>query len=524
MNARLKYLPISFHPMAPTFLIGAAVFTGLLLIWHPMFLGNYLLFHTLAELFAIVVACSIFMLAWNARRMLDNDFLLFLGVAYLFVAGLDLLHTLAYDGVGVFGDRGVNPATQFWISARSVEALSLLAAFLFLNRRLPRTPVFAIYGVVFALLTGSILRWEIFPACFVDGEGLTPFKQGMEYLIIAVLGVALGLLYYNRLRFDGQVVRLMAAAVVLTMFAELCFTLYTRPDGFFNMLGHYFKLASFWFIYKALIETGLRQPYQLLYRELKQGAAALRIERDQLERRVEERTADLRRAVAKLQRRTAQLRRLAALLTKAEERERRRLAQVLHDHLQQLLVAARMQLAAACQNAHSLGGVCEFHNSIDDLIREAIEATRTLSVELNPPILHESGLSAALPWLAEDLMKKFGIEVGLEIDPGAEPAGEELRVALFAAVRELLLNVAKHSGAKNAEVRMERRNDQVHLTVRDHGAGFDAGAEHENFGMLSIRERMDMLGGGMMVETAPGKGVLVELAAPLTSVEHAPAP
>src|SRR5512137_1500118 len=87
-------------------------------------LYSYILFHSLTEIFSIVIGCSIFILAWNSRRRLDNDFLLFLGIAYLFVSGLDLIHTLAYKGMGVFPGYDTNLSTQLWIVARYIQALS----------------------------------------------------------------------------------------------------------------------------------------------------------------------------------------------------------------------------------------------------------------------------------------------------------------------------------------------------------------------------------------------------------------
>jgi hypothetical protein len=109
-------------------LAGALVLLGLYLTS----LYNYLLFHSLAEVFAIVVACGVFMVAWNSRRFLDNNYLLFIGIAYLFVAGLDLLHTLAYKGMGVFPDYDANLPTQLWIASRYIQSFSLLIAPLFL--------------------------------------------------------------------------------------------------------------------------------------------------------------------------------------------------------------------------------------------------------------------------------------------------------------------------------------------------------------------------------------------------------
>jgi len=125
-------------------------------------LYSYLLFHSLAELFSIVVACGIFIIAWNSRRFLDNNYFLFIGIAYLFIGGLDLVHTLAYTGMGVFQGYAGNLPTQLWIAARYVESLSLLIAFLFIGRRPKSNIVFFSYVAVISLLLISIFYVFLF--------------------------------------------------------------------------------------------------------------------------------------------------------------------------------------------------------------------------------------------------------------------------------------------------------------------------------------------------------------------------
>ncbi len=482
-----------------------------MLIWHPLFLGNYLLFHSLVELFAIVVAFAVFALAWNTRRLVSNDFLLFLGVALLFVAGLDLLHTLAYRGMGVFEGGGANLAAQLWIAARLVEACSLWAGVIFLRRRLPLKLALTGFGALAGLLVLAIFQWQIFPTMFIEGQGLTTVKRLAEALIIFILLLALVGLFRNRERFDRHVYRLVSAAVVMTILAELCFTLYEGPEGFYNMLGHYFKVTSFWLIYKALADFGLRRPFDLLFRDLKRGEELLRLERDELERTVADRTSELRQAVAQLEHRTEMLQRLAAQLTEAEQRERRRLAQVLHDHLQQLLVAARMQLAVRLRREEPGSQL----GMIDNLIEEAIGVSRSLSVELSPPVLHDGGLVAGLRWLAESFGAKQGLQVEVEAQADAEPEDVNVRVTVFNAVRELLFNVVKHAGVDRARVEVARDSDMMRVTVSDQGAGFEPEGNTENFGLLTIRERIGFIGGRIEVHSAPGQGVRVDLYAPL---------
>lgn len=253
-------------------LIGGVV---LLLALYVSSLHSYLLFHSLAELFSVVVACGIFIVAWNSRRFLDNHYLLFIGIAYLFVAALDTVHTLGYKGMGVFQGYSTNLATQLWIAARYMESLSLLAAPFFIRRKLNAWAVFLVYAVAISGVLASIFWWPVFPVCFVDGAGLTLFKKVSEYVISLFLVGAGALLVKSRKEFDPGVLRLLIASVVVTVGSELAFTLYSDPYGFLNLVGHYLKIVSFYLIYKALIETGLSRPYDLLFRELKQREESL---------------------------------------------------------------------------------------------------------------------------------------------------------------------------------------------------------------------------------------------------------
>ena len=259
-----------------------AFIAGILILFslYLSSLYNYLLFHSLAEIFSIVVACGIFIVAWNSRRILDNNYLLFLGIAFLFIGALDLVHTLGYTGMGIFQGYGTNLPAQLWIATRYMESLSLLIAPLFLARRLRTDFVLMIYAVVTVLVLGSVFYWHIFPTCFVEGEGLTPFKKISEYIISIILIGAITVLFQKRKEFDERVFRLLVASIALTIASELAFTFYIHAYGFSNLVGHYLKIISFYLIYKAIIETGLVKPYDLLFRNLKQREESLRKEKD----------------------------------------------------------------------------------------------------------------------------------------------------------------------------------------------------------------------------------------------------
>jgi len=231
-------------------------------------LYNYLLFHSLSEMFSIVVACGIFIVAWHSRKFLENNYLLFLGIAYLFIALIDLIHTLAYKGMGVFPEYGSNLPTQLWIGARYMESLSLFIAPLFFGRKGRANSIFIAYSIVFSVVLLSIFG-GIFPACFIEGTGLTPFKKISEYIICLILLGAVIRLYQNRDEFDKDILKLLAASILTSIAGELAFTFYISVYGISNLVGHYLKIISFFLIYRALIYSGLTKPYDLLFRGLK---------------------------------------------------------------------------------------------------------------------------------------------------------------------------------------------------------------------------------------------------------------
>ena len=246
-------------------------------------LYSFILFHSLAEIFSIVIGCSFFILAWNSRHRLDNDYLLFLGIAYLFVSGLDLIHTLAYKGMGVFLNYDANLPTQLWIAARYVQALSLLFSPVFLSRKLNVYLVFPGYAAAASLLLWAIFA-GVFPACFVEGAGLTPFKKVSEYIISLILLASAAVLLQKREAFDRNVLTWLIASLALTIGAELAFTLYISVYGFSNLIGHFFKIVAFYLFYKAITEMGLEKPHRLLFRNLKEREAALRDALEEVQR------------------------------------------------------------------------------------------------------------------------------------------------------------------------------------------------------------------------------------------------
>jgi PAS domain S-box-containing protein len=235
----------------------------------------------------------------------------------------------------------------------------------------------------------------------------------------------------------------------------------------------------------------------------------LRQMNETLEQKVTERTA-------LAETRATQLQALAMELVEAEERERQRVAGLLHEDLQQILAAARMQLTAACPSPQS----DPILSRVSQLLEESINKSRRLSHELSPAVLHHSNLFSAIEWLALQMKDQFGLDVRLKSKSAFQLESAPLKVFMFRAVQELLFNVVKHAGVKNARVEFDSVDGSYAIAVSDQGKGFNpdiVGALQPTggFGLLSLRERTRYIGGDIVIESTPGKGSKFILTVPI---------
>jgi PAS domain S-box-containing protein len=215
-----------------------------------------------------------------------------------------------------------------------------------------------------------------------------------------------------------------------------------------------------------------------------------------------------------------QLRSLASELSLAEERLRRRIAAELHDHIAQNLAISKIKLESLKDDVKP--GLAKSLKEVINLISQTIDASRSLTFEISPPVLYELGFETAIGWLARQTRQRFGLDVEFINDEKPKPLNADIRILLFQAVRELLVNVVKHAKAKKAKVYALAVGDNIQVTVEDNGVGFDITALNPakdftkgGFGLFNIRERLDQIGGSVIIQSGRKKGTQITLTAPM---------
>ena len=209
---------------------------------------------------------------------------------------------------------------------------------------------------------------------------------------------------------------------------------------------------------------------------------------------------------------------MASELMLAEERERRRIATVLHDAVVQMLALSKMKVDVLRRELQS-NGVHQQLEEVYMLIDRSIAHTRSLTAELSPPVLYEIGLAAAIQWLGDRFREEHGISFTLADDRSNRPINDETRLVLFHAVRELLVNVFKHAHAARCGVNLRRVDSEIEIVVWDNGHGFTTKSTIDyssgGFGLFNIRQRLSHLGGKLNVRSEPGQGTTATIRAPL---------
>ncbi len=248
--------------------LGVITFLVLPLLWH---FQGYLLFHTLLENICILLSLLLFVIGDRTYKFSENSAILVLSTAFLFASALGFLHALAYKGMNVIPNIDSSMATQFWIARRILESTGILAETFIRKRKVSFIKMASFYFIVTSLLIASIFA-RIFPVCFVEGAGLTPFKKVSEYAIILISLLTLFRLKELNKHFETDYLRLFAFAIIFGIIAEIIFTLYIRVDDLSNGLGHLFYLLSSGLFSIFVIKEGLDKPYTMMFHKIHRQA------------------------------------------------------------------------------------------------------------------------------------------------------------------------------------------------------------------------------------------------------------
>ncbi len=223
-----------------------------------------------------------------------------------------------------------------------------------------------------------------------------------------------------------------------------------------------------------------------------------------------------------LEEKNRQIRDLASALTLAEQRERRRIAQLLHDEVQQMLYGIQLRANLIAQEAgpELQASIKDHLEQMERFIVQGIRVSRSLAVELSPPLLQDEGLAEAFEWLADQMKETHNLDLELDIRRDGHSLDEDLWLLVFQLVRELLFNVVKHAGVCQARLEMFEEDDYLVIRVQDEGVGFDVEAvknkqgSEGGFGLYSVRERLGLFGGRLAMESSPGRGTQMTIFVP----------
>jgi signal transduction histidine kinase len=450
-------------------------------------LNSYVLFHSLVEIFRIVVIFGIAALVWNAREQIDDPFLLVAGLAYPAIGMLELLHTLAYKGMCVF-PADANLPTQLWIAFRACESAALLMAAL-----LPVRGRLAVNSLAAGFLAvGTIVGWLVlsgrFPDCFVEGVGLTPFKVDAEYAITVLFLAALPALWLRRSRLPEATLPLLMLSVVCGAMAELAFTEYVSVYGMANRTGHLLLLASTYFLYRAVLLVGIRKPQVLLYHQLNRERELLAGSEAALARKVAERTAEInainRELEARVERRTADLetanKELEAFAYSVSHDLRAPLRAIdgfsqmlLEDYRDRLDAAGQHQLEVVRMNA------VRMNKLIDDIL--------AFSRCARNPLAPEAVDIAAVARNAFAELAAAAPERKMRLVVGNLPAAAGDRTMIAQVLTNLLSNAVKFTRPREeALIELEGRvgDGELIYCLKDNGVGFDMQYVDKLFGVF----------------------------------------
>jgi signal transduction histidine kinase len=449
----------------------------LLLLLYFIQTYNFTFFHVITELFSSLIALSVFLVGWNSRHRIENSVFLFLGIAFLFIGGIDLLHLFSLEGTGIIADGNVNTSTQLVIAGRYLESISFILAVFFagelylqsrinkINRDRRIVLAFSVYLLAILSILGLIFVWNVFPDAYNQETGVTRFKFISSYINLAVLLVSAVVIHKRKDMFSHRVFKLLFLAITLLIVTKLPFSVYTNFSGGLNAIGHYTKIVSYYLLYLAIVKTGITNPQEMLYLELQKSK-----EREEL---------------------------LGSILR--------------HDILNKLQLIRAYQESIEEDLPESSKEQFTYAMNATEEAEELIRKIQTLtSLETL-----DSSMSIALdPLLTDAIDQQRDLasenDTSLEYQPvESEVIGTNL---LQEAFSNLIQNALLHSDGDRIQISGESRGDELVISIEDNGVGipdarkenlFDndvrSSDEASDVGLLLVHEIIEMCGGSIEV-------------------------
>lgn len=230
---------------------------------------NFLLFHTFGELISVIIGFCMVIIAVNTYKISKDSYFTFIAIAFGFANLFSLIHALTYKGMNIIPGYDHNLSAQLWIISRYIESISILASFMFLRGKILKIkPTIIMYTLITSSLLLMIFNKIIFPDCFIDGKGLTKFKMVSEIIISLIYLFNIFLTYKSRSFFNPRVFNFLTKSLIFSFFSEVSLIYYISLYGLFNKIGHIFLIISVWFLYRAVVETTVKKPFNSLFREL----------------------------------------------------------------------------------------------------------------------------------------------------------------------------------------------------------------------------------------------------------------
>jgi len=452
--------------------------------------------HTAMHVFSLVVSWLVFAIGWNTHDPQRAGSITLLACGFLGVALVDFGHALSYAGMpDLVTPASPEKSINFSLVSRLLAALALLAIAV-----IPRRPLAAPsarYGYLAAIVgLVAVVYWvvlyhpQILPTTYVPGTGLTRFKVGAEYVLVA-LHVAGAIGFYLQLR-NGQSsngVYLLAASIVMAL-SQALNALYAHPYDIYNFMSHVYRVIGYILIYRGIFISEMREPYNMAERlqtELRESATRLR--------------------------------EMSARMQQDIEQERKRISQSLHDEMGQNLTALQLDAGWIRRHCNDDSVILAVVDRMQHSIEDSAGSMRRIVADMRPRVLDDLGITAAIKGLVKDVSARNSIEVAFAPKGDLDDIEDAVKTALYRMLQECLTNVSRHAQASRVDVLLVADGRGIEMVVADDGCGFTSQArlKRGSFGLFGLVERAAQLGGTVAVESAPQAGTRITVRLPRRS-------